>query len=520
MKLKTEDYRRRSVTAALLMPIAMAALIWAGDAHAAGPSTRRRTATTAPAAAPAPSAAEANARLEALSGQVDNLRSGQTAATNEIKQIQQAITVAPPPEANAAPKTVGEHVAVLEGQLSDVRKNIADNLGVHIHGLVDAGYEYNANDPNTTGGGKGGPNTSTAGAVPGRTNQLRVFDQDANSFQLDQFNLHIDRTVEGGVGFVVDLNFGKVAEVLRASTRYSNSNPGGTSNDIVDPTQAYLTYTVPVGKGINLSAGKYVTLLGEETINTYNNLNYNESKSFIFGFGIPFTHTGIRSQYSFTDRIGLTLGVNNGWDDVSDNNTGKSLEGQLALTPTDAISLLINGMYGPEQVNHGNSKRGIIDPILSWKTPLTGLTLIGEYLYAHEDAPVSTTPAFSSQGNSLTTLPAGPFGTVAIPHGVDWMAAAGYAVYDLNDKIEFAARGEMFRDSDGARTGLRQTLGEFTGTLNYKVTSGLLARLEYRHDESNAKPFFDNSSNPANAGLPFHTLAGQDTLGAYAIYAF
>ncbi len=63
-------------------------------------------------------------------------------------------------------------------------------------------------------------------------------------------------------------------------------------------------------------------------------------------------------------------------------------------------------------------------------------------------------------------------------------------------------------------------LGEFTGTLNYKVTSGLLARLEYRHDESNAKPFFDNSSNPANAGLPFHTLAGQDTLGAYAIYAF
>ena len=42
---------------------------------------------------------------------------------------------------------------------------------------------------------------------------------------------------------------------------------------------------------------------------------------------------------------------------------------------------------------------------------------------------------------------------------------------------EFALRGQWFDDS--ARSGLRQTLGEFTGTVNYKVpkVNGLLARL-------------------------------------------
>ena len=41
---------------------------------------------------------------------------------------------------------------------------------------------------------------------------------------------------------------------------------------------------------------EFVTLLGEEIIPTYSNQNYNESHSYIFGFGIPFTHTGIRAQ--------------------------------------------------------------------------------------------------------------------------------------------------------------------------------------------------------------------------------
>ncbi len=96
------------------------------------------------------------------------------------------------------------------------------------------------------------------------------------------------------------------------------------------------------------------------------------------------------------------MGVNNGWDDPSSRNEGKSVEGELSVTPTDSISFLLNGIYGPEQQDHSNSKLGAIDPILTWKTPLKGLQLIGEYLYASETGPIAVTPLPTSYGNMLT----------------------------------------------------------------------------------------------------------------------
>jgi len=469
--------------------------------------------------------AQLKSEVNALKQEVQDLK-------NAIGVMQKQTAVAAPavPAGQAAapaPQTVGEHVGALEKDLSDIKKNLNDNLGVHIHGLADVTYEYNFNRPNTSGGSKGGPNPTAPG---GRLNQLRVFDIDATGWNLEQFNLHVDKSADGGVGFVSDINFGQVANVLRASTRNSNLNPLTTSNDIVDITQAYLTYTAPLGTGINLSLGRFVTLLGEEVIPVYNNQNFNMSRDFIFGFGIPFTHTGLRAQYSVNDKVGFTLGVNNGWDDVSDNNDGQTVEGQISLFPNGPLSLVLNGIGGPEQVNHGNSTRWVVDPIATWKTPISGLQLVGEYIYGEESPPVSTTPAYSSHGNSLVNFPPGPQGTVNITRYATWSAAAGYIVYDLNDNIEFATRGEWFRDSRGARTGLRQTLGEFTETLNYKVpgVNGLLARLEYRHDESNQKPFFTNTLLPATAaniaagvaGLPAHTWSGQDTLMFGAEYYF
>ena len=396
---------------------------------------RTYTSTTVAPAAPT------GRSVDELSGEVSNLRKETVENTTEVKQLQQAIVVTPPP-ANASPKTIGEHVAAVEHDLGDVKKNLADNLGVHIHGLVDGTYDYNMNQPNTT------PILSSSG----RVNQLREFDQDANSFNLQQFNLHIDRTQDGGVGFVTDLNFGKTAEVLWASTHYSNSLTPQSTQEF-DPTQAYLTYTIPLGKGINMQAGKFVTLLGEEVIPVYNNVNFNESRGLLFTLGEPLTHTGVRAQYSFSDKIGLTMGVNNGWDDPSDSNDGKSVEGQLSITPTDSLSILVSGTYGAEQANHGNSKLGAIDPIVTWKTPLKGLQLIGEYLYASESAPIAVSAFPNSYGNQLT-------GVSELFKSADWQGFAGYAVYDLNENIEFATRFEWFRDGQGVRSGLRQTLFE------------------------------------------------------------
>ena len=415
-------------------------------------------------------------RLDALSGQVNNLQKQTDDTTSEVKKIEAAMTVAQP-AASASPVTIGQHVGLAETNIAAIQKNLSDNLGISVHALVDAGYEHNFNQPN------------------GNVNNIRVFDEDG--FQLTQGNLHIER--DGTVGFVTDLNFGQVANTLSTATHYSNIGTG-VGNQWFDPTQYYLTYTAPIGSGISFQAGRFVTLLGAETINTYNNLNFNESKSIIFGFGIPFTHTGIRASYTFNDYVSFTGGLNNGWDDpAAANNGGPNYEGELTLNNKDkSLSLALNGIWGPNLVGKSDSNLGAVDPVATWKPSFVpNLTLQTEYLYASESGPVAN-------GHSGT-----------------WSGLAQYLVYDWTPSFESATRGEFFDDADGARTGTSQTLWEITQTLSYKVpeVTGLLARLEYRHDNSSQNYFTNNNFVSPVTGTQ-HLWHGQDTLDANFIYAF
>jgi hypothetical protein len=50
----------------------------------------------------------------------------------------------------------------------------------------------------------------------------------------------LDRTSDGGLGFVTEVNFGQTANILRALTRNSNVNPAATSNNVIDLTKRTL----------------------------------------------------------------------------------------------------------------------------------------------------------------------------------------------------------------------------------------------------------------------------------------
>jgi hypothetical protein len=384
--------------------------------------------------------------------------------------------VAPPATADAKPATIGEHVGLLEKNFGDFKTNVEQNLGVSIHGLVDAGYEHNFNQPT------------------GNVNTFHAWDHDG--FQLTQGNLHIEK--DGTVGFVTDINVGQVANSISSVTHYSNTAPVG--GQWIDPTQYYLTYTVPVGSGISLQAGRFVTLIGAEVVPTYNNINYNESRSLVYNLGEPITHTGVRGTYTFNDYLAVTGGLNNGWDDpAANNNGGPTAEGEIALNNKDkSLSLLINGIIGSQTLGSSNQTLGAIDPIFTYKpTFLPNTTLQTEYLYASQDGPVIN------------------------GHSASWQGLAQYLVYDWN-AWEFASRGEFFQDKDGARTnGTAQTLWELTQTVSYKVpeVTGLTVRLEYRHDNSNVHSFANNNYISPVTGNQ-HLWRGQDTLATALIYTF
>ena len=81
-------------------------------------------------------------RLNALAGQVGNLQKQSDATNSEVKNIEKQIVVAVPATADAKPATIGEHVGLVEKDVSDIKKNLSDNLGISVHALVDAGYDH------------------------------------------------------------------------------------------------------------------------------------------------------------------------------------------------------------------------------------------------------------------------------------------------------------------------------------------------------------------------------------------
>ncbi len=461
---------------------------WAEDPATTTTTTHHRrhhhvvstTTTTTTAAGP-----DEEQRLNALSGQVNNLQKQSDDTTTEVKKIESELVVAPPATADAKPVTIGQHVGLAETNIASIQKNLTDNLGISVHAMVDAGYEHNFNQPNFN------------------TNVYRAWDQDG--FQLTQGNLHIER--DGTVGFVTDINVGTVANAISGATHYSNQVPVG--GQFIDATQYYLTYTAPLGSGVSFEAGRFVTLLGAEIIPVYNNQNFNESRGLLFNLGEPLTHTGIRASYTFNDYFSATGGLNNGWDDPAANsNGGPNYEGELTLNNKDkSVSFVLNGIWGPNAIGGANGKQasnsnlGAVDPIFTWKPSfIPNLTLQTEYLYGSQDGPVIHGHSESYQG------------------------AAQYLVYDWTPSIELATRGEFFQDKDGARTtGTGQTVWEITQTLSYKIpeVTGLLARLEYRHDNSDENVFTNNNGQFTNGVFTGqHLWHGQDTLAANIIYAF
>jgi hypothetical protein len=371
---------------------------------------------------------------------------GEAQATEELlRRIEQLEKRLAETETSQAAATAKAEAAKSEAASEKKEPPAVEFLkSVDVGGFVDVSYGYNFNSPNVRKGG----------------NALRVFDTDDNSFNFDLLEVYAQRTADnpGDAGFRVDLNFGRIADLIDIDHEF-----GG--DDDFDVEQAYVSYNAPIGNGLLIDFGKFVTLHGAEVIESKDNLNF--SRSFLFGFAIPFTHTGLRVKYPFSDKASYSQYVVNGWDNVVDNNAPKTLGGQLGLTPTENASFYFNWMFGAEKENNESDKRALIDLVGAYRVS-PSLAFVLNYDFATED-------------------------NAALDGGdAEWQGVAGYVDYDLSDKIGFALRGEWFNDHDGARTGTAQDLYEVTLTGEYHWTDHLMNRLEYRHDWSSKDSFLED----------------------------
>lgn len=313
--------------------------------------------------------------------------------------------------------------------------------------LAEASYTYNFNQPDSG------------------LNQYRAFDYEDHTLELDQVQLVVQKPVSkpGEVGFRLDMSAGTTVPKVTAAYGLFRSINTGESQDF-DLQQAFFSYVVPVGSGLRVDMGKFFTYFCYEVTDSYSGYNDNASRSFIFSLGTPVTHTGIRATYPFSDTLSGMLVLTNGWDVAVDNNRAKSVGLQLTFTPTPKWSLYFNWMGGAEEKSNDNDKRFLYEFTGACKAT-DALTLGFDILYGTEQEA------------------AGP------GKDGDWGGVAGYMRYQITERFALCFRGEVFGDREGVRSGVSQTLKEFTLTPEYKLGKHFVVRGDLRCDLSDKDAF-------------------------------
>ena len=93
-------------------------------------------------------------------------------------------------------------------------------------------------------------------------------------------------------------------------------------------------------------AGKFVTPLGAEVIESQDNWNY--TRSILFGYAIPFYHLGVRATVPVTDKVTIAGYLVNGWNNASEVNGDKTVGASLTLKPSAKITWVVNDLVGKE----------------------------------------------------------------------------------------------------------------------------------------------------------------------------
>lgn len=306
---------------------------------------------------------------------------------------------------------------------------------------------------------------------PSGVSRLRVFDFDDNTFEADVAEVVIQHPAAlGEGGFRADLTAGSTIPKVVAASGLSRDAATAEAEDF-DLQQVFVSYVVRLGRGLRFDAGKFVTHMGYEVIEGYDNFNDNASRSFLFGYAIPFTHTGVRVSYPVSSAVSAQIHVVNGWDNARDNNKEKSLGLQLGFTPSGSLSAYLNAMSGPEKTANDADRRSIADIAVIWKA---GARLV---LGMNAD-----------YGEEENLFGAGRDGI--------WSGAAGYLRFNATERFALAARCEEFNDRNGARTGGATKLREATLTPEVRLDEHVVLRVDLRRDWSD-KAVFEKRSGDA-----------------------
>jgi hypothetical protein len=304
--------------------------------------------------------------------------------------------------------------------------------------------------------------------IPGRAFDFEHADPTLNQMGFTVIR-GVDHTKPWDVGFTFEHIFG-------ADARFTASNgmdfqTGLNPENQFDITQAYGEVVLPVGNGLVIKAGKWITPIGYEYVNPTLNALY--SHTYLFGI-IPFSHTGVMGTYHFDDTKSLGIAVARGWEQsLKDNNSALEAVFTWAHTPSDRYTYAISGSLGPQLDDNNGNYRFVID---YWSDlAISDAFSLGfniDYRYDSGDA---------SDGDGANTF-----------------GAAVYGKYVVNQFATLVTRGEWFNDTQRSE-GFDSNIYALTVGVNVTPFPGdsvgqfFRLRPELRYDYA-TEPLFDGGT--------------------------
>jgi len=400
------------------------------------------------------------------------------AEVSELKSIVKQLQSAPRVLASAQSEPEAQATTPPSTQLqTEDNSNLAFLRTTTVNLQIDGYYAYNFNHP------------------VGRVNLLRSYDVLSNEFSLNQASVIFDHPVDLAAGrrwgARLDLQFGQATDTLQG-------NPANEPRPDIyrNIFQAYGSYVLPVGKGINVDFGKWGSSLGLEGNYTKDQINY--SRSYWFNF-LPFYHMGVRANYPINDKFTVNYWIVNGTNQVEATNGFKDELFGFTAKPKKNIAWVMNYYFGQEHPD-----RVVVTPPSSPIPVQPGLSF-----EAIRPAPDGRTHIFDSyitwQATSRLTLAlegdyfiqrlwkdAAP-GRSSAPSHVD--GGSAYLRYQLTPVYAVATRAEYMSDHGGLYSGISQALTENTVTFDQRLADGMLVRYEWRRDHSNQPTFLSDVQN-------------------------
>jgi hypothetical protein len=346
-----------------------------------------------------------------------------------------AATAAATPAATPAPPTV-----VIDGMVEGYYSYNWTNAGVNKTGVGNTGYFYDSVD---------------------------------GGYQLGLAELKATATQGLASGHLV-LAYGQEAGLAIGSTV-----PG------IDVEQAYVSYAPGM---FTLSAGRFVTWMGNEVIETTG--NWNVSRSLLFNYTIPLWHQGLSVAYAPDSTIKFTGYATDGWNNVpaAVKVSSETFGLQLAWTPNSVWSVTVQGIDGPGSTDLGPTNTG------------TGAVATDRYI---GEAIIG----FNAASDLTFALDAEVGGADGVGNA-DFWGADLYAKYALSSDYSAALRLEEVADNDDSlglygvgtvdATGNKLEGRDATLTITHNLTAAFTVSLEGRYDYA-----VYNGTVPAKGAGPF-----------------